>query len=193
MSAPALSSTSSLSVIRDDLVYTASRLLADPNASSLEKVIAGLLLEWASVNTTQLQLWDDKSRADALVNAADDAIDDFITEFASTMRALPGGEKNPLWSLFFKVAPYQLAAPVLGDELEAVRRWSKLLAKPTDASLAAWKKPLDKLIAQADAAVKAREDAVLANEHFRTKGDLAAFFLNATKTRDGVAGCQRRA
>ena len=187
MSAPALSATSSLSVIRDDLVFTSSRLLADPNASALETVMSQLLLAWTVVNATQLRLWDDKSKADALVRSADDNIADFITEFAGAMRTLPGGEKSSLWGLFFKVAPYELAAPVLGEKLEGVRRWSKLLSKPTDATLATWKKPLDKLIAQADAAVRAREEAALANEHFRTEGELAAFLESATKKRDGVA------
>ena len=187
MSAPALSSTSSLHTLRDDLVFTSSRLLADPLAAALEKVMAGLLKEWSEVHTEQLQHWDAQAKAEALVGAADDNLDDFIPVFANAVRALPGGEKSATWSLFFKVPPYAIAAPVLGDELEAVRRWSQLLGKSKEASLTAHKKQLDKLIASADHATKARNDAALANQHFRTQGKLAAFFERVTKKRDGLA------
>ena len=110
-----------------------------------------------------------------------------IPVFANAIRSLGGGDKSPTWNLFFKVTPYELAAPVLGNELEAMRRWVQLLAKGGEPALAAYKKPLEKLIAEADAAMKARTDAALANEHFRTKGGLAEFFTDMSKQRDGVA------
>ena len=106
-----------------------------------------------------------------------------IPVFANAIRSLGGGDKSPTWHLFFKVTPYELAAPVLGNELEAMRRWVQLLAKGGEPALAAYKKPLEKLIAEADAAMKARTDAALANEHFRTKGGLAEFFTDRSKQR----------
>lgn len=187
MSAPALAPSSSLSVIRDDLVFTSSRLLADPNVAAVEKRIAALLEQWGIVSTKQFDLWDAITRADALVGASDDNLDDFIPVFANAIRGLGGGAKNPTWALFFKVTPHELAAPVLGNQLEAMRRWVQLLAKGGEPALAQYKKPLEKLIADADAAVKARSEAALANEHFRTKGGLAAFFSDVSKERDGVA------
>jgi hypothetical protein len=187
MSAPALAPSSSLTVIRDDLVFTSARILADPNVATQAKVVAALLDDWSTVQTKQFDLWDAITKADALVAAADDNLDDFIPPFANAIRGLGGGDKNPTWNLFFKVTPYELAAPVLGDELEALRRWVQLLAKGGEPTLAAFKKPLEKLIAEADAAVKARTDAALANEHFRTKGGLAEFFVDMSKQRDGIA------
>lgn len=187
MPAPAIPANTALITIREDLVFTSSRLLADPVAKPLEKTIASLLKEWTSVHATQLDLWDAQARAEGLVAAADDNLDDFIPVLANTMRALPGGEKGPTWSLFFKVAPFAVAAPVLGEELATVKRWSQLLGKSKEPSLTAHKKHLDKLIADADMAVKARADAALANEHFRTQGELAAFIANVTKKRDGLA------
>ena len=187
MSAPALSPTSSLATIRDDLVFTSSRLLSDPSAKALEELIVGLLKEWSLVQNKQFKLWDDQAKADALIAAADDNLDDFIPVFAHAVRALPGGEKGPNWSLFFRVAPYEVAAPVLGGEVEAVRRWSTLLEKSNEPTLAAKKKALDKLISNAASAVTARDEAALAGEHFRSQGDLAKFFENATRTRDSIA------
>jgi hypothetical protein len=187
MPAPAIPANTALTTIREDLIFTSSRLRADATAKPLEKAIALLLKEWTSVYATQLSLWDAQAEAEALIAAADDNLDDFIPLFANTMRGLACGEKSATWSLFFKVAPYEIAAPVLGDELAAVKRWSQLLGKSKEAQLTAHKKHLDKLIAEAEAAVKAREDAALANEHFRTKGALAAFVLDIAKKRDGLA------
>lgn len=167
-------------------MFTSSRLLADPTAAPLEKTIASLLAEWVGVHSTQLKLWDAKAMAEALVAAADDNLDDFIPPFANAVRSLDGS-KGPTWDLFFKVAPYQIAAPVLGDGLAAVKRWSQLLGKSKVPSLKALKKPLDKLIDEADAAVKARTDAALANEHFRKEGALAEFVASVSKKRDGLA------
>ena len=186
MSAPALSATSSLATFRDDLVFTSSRLLADPNVTTLEKRIAALLDDWSVVQTKQYALWDAISKADALVGTADDNLDDFIPTFANAIRTV-AGEKSPTWLLFFKVTPYELATPVLGNELEAMRRWVQLLGKGAEPTLSAFKKPLEKLIHDADAALKARTDAALANEQFRTNGGLAEFFLDMSKQRDGVA------
>ena len=187
MPAPAIPANTALTTIREDLIFTSSRLRADPTAKPSEKVIALLLKEWASVHATQLNLWDAQAEAESMIAAADDNLDDFIPLFANTMRGLPGGEKGAAWALFFKVAPYEIAAPVLGDELAAVKRWSQLLGKSKEAQLTAHKKHLDKLIAEAETAVKAREDAAIAGEHFRTQGALAAFVLNVAKKRDGLA------
>ena len=187
MPAPAIPANTALTTIREDLIFTSSRLRADATAKPLEKVIAQLLKEWPSVHATQLKLWDAMAEAEALIAAADDNLDDFIPVFASTVRGLPGGEKGAAWGLFFKVPPYQVAAPVLGEELAVVKRWSQLLGKSKEPSLRAHKERLDQLIADADTALQARADATLANEHFRTQGELAAFVLDVTKKRDALA------
>lgn len=184
MPAPALVSTSSLTAIREDLVFTEARLLADPNVASHAKAISGLLKDWETVQKQQFAHWDAITKGDALVGAADDNLDDFIPVFANAIRGT-AGEKSATWKLFFKVTPYEFAAPVLGNQLEAMRSWVKLLAK--DKELGAHKKPLEKLIAEADAAVQARKNAALANEQFRTTGGLAEFLAKVSKTRDGVA------
>lgn len=184
MPAPALLSTSSLTAVRDDLVFTDARLLADPNVATHAKSIQGILTDWEVVQRQQFAHWDAITKAEALVGAADDNLDDFIPVFANSIRST-AGEKSATWNLFFKVTPYEFAAPVLGNQLEAMRRWVQLLAKQPE--LAAHKKPLEKLIADADAAVKARTEATLANEQFRTTGGLAKFFASMSKTRDTVA------
>ena len=76
MSAPALAPSSSLTTFRDDLVFTCARLLADPNVT-LAKVLIALIGDWTMVQTKQFDLWDAITKADALVAAADDNLDDF--------------------------------------------------------------------------------------------------------------------
>ena len=184
MPAPALALTSSLNAVREDLVFTDARLLADPNVASNAKTIQGILKDWEVVQRQQFAHWDAITKAEAQVAAADDNLDDFIPVFANSIRST-SGEKSATWKLFFKITPYEFAAPVLGNQLEAMRRWVQLLAKQPE--LAAHKKPLEKLIQGADAAVKARTEAALANEQFRTTGGLAKFFEKMSKTRDVVA------
>ena len=77
MSAPALAPSSSLTTFRDDLVFTCARLLADPNVSSLAKVLIALIEDWTTVQTKQFDLWDAITKSEALVSAADDNLDDF--------------------------------------------------------------------------------------------------------------------
>ena len=62
---------------RDDLVFTCARLLADPNVSSLAKILIALIEDWTTVQSKQFDLWDAITKADALVAAADDNLDDF--------------------------------------------------------------------------------------------------------------------
>jgi hypothetical protein len=182
-----LPATVALPTLRDDLTFTKSRLAADPRAASQTKPVASLLGGWDAVHAEQLARWDAQAEAEARIAAADDALDDFIVAFAGRVRALPGGEKSDLWATYFKRPPHKLAAPVLGAELDAVRRWQKLLAKDKEPTLVAVKKQLDALVADADAAVAAQTDADAANEHFRNRGSLAAYLTKVRQTRDAVA------
>jgi hypothetical protein len=168
-------------------VFTLARLQADKTAAPHAKPIAALLAAWPTVHSTQLALWDAQTNAEARIASADDHLDDFVTVLAMQVRAQPGGEKGPRWGLYFKSPPHALAAPVLGDELAALRQWTKHLAKEKASALAALKENLDALIAEADAAVKAKADADAANEHFRARGDLAKFVASVTQKRDALA------
>jgi hypothetical protein len=187
MTAPIIPPSASLATVRDDLVFTKTLLIAE-KLTSQAKAIDGLLKDWGVIQSRQYALWDEITQAEALVAAADNALDDFIVSHSATIDAETGkGKSSPVRALYFKVAPYELAAPVLGDELREMKRWQKLLSKEKLPRVSAGKKRLDALVKDADAAVKRRQDAEAENATFRATGDLASFFTKVQSTRDGVA------
>ena len=185
MPAPALNTNLSLSTLRDDLVFTESRLLADDQAKSQAKALRTLIDGWSKANASQLSIWDAQTRADALVSAADDALDDFVVELAATIRALPGGGTK-WWATFFKQPPHLFASPVLGEQLKGMQGWQRQLESASEATLKALKKKLAGLLETGLAAEQARADADAENDHFRTRGDLAAYLSSVVKGRDAV-------
>lgn len=187
MTAPAIAPTASLATVRDDLVFTKTLLIAEKLASQA-KAIDGLLKDWDVVQSKQYALWDEVTQAEALVVAADNALDDFIVSHSLAIDAETSKAKSSaVRTLYFKVAPHELAAPVLGNELREMKRWQNLLSKEKLPKVAAGKKRLDVLVKDADAAVKRRQDAEAENARFRATGDLAKFLARVQSTRDGVA------
>ena len=73
-----------------------------------------------------------------------------------------------------------------GDQLKTMHAWEKHLENASEASLKVLKKDLSALLKLADAATQARTDADVDNEHFRTRGDLAAYMTSVVKGRDAV-------
>ena len=75
------------------------------------------IVAWTAVNTTQLFLWDAQTRADALVSAADDTLDDLVDRFAGALGAVVSSKRDPRFTMYFKIAPSELKRPVLGGQL----------------------------------------------------------------------------
>ena len=187
MTAPAIAQTASLAAVREDLVFTKT-LLAAEKLTTHAKTIDGLLKDWDVAQSRQYAMWDEITQSEALVTAADLALDDFIVSHSIAIDAETGKAKNnSVRTLYFKVAPHKLAAPVLGDELTEMKRWQKLLSKEKLPKVAAGKKQLDALVEDADAALKRRQDAQAENASFRATGDLAQFLAKVRRTRDAVA------
>ena len=186
MTAPIIPPSLSLASVRDELVFTKTLLVAE-KLTPQAKTIDGLLKEWETVQAKQFALWDEVSQADAIVTSADNGLDDFIVSHAGAIDAEAGKGKTAVRALYFKVAPHELAAPVLGDELSEMKRWQNLLAKEKLPKVAAGKKRLDALVKDADAAIKRRQEAEAENARFRATGDLAKFLAKVQRTRDGVA------
>jgi hypothetical protein len=187
MPAPKLPNTPSLETIRDELVFTQARCLADPDAKDLTADLKKRLAEWHDVHATQLELWDAQAIADARISAADDALDSFIDTFSGAMLAVVGQNRaDPRYALYFKAAPSDLKRPVLGAELDTLRGWAAHLAKETDPRLSGLSSQLKKALKAADEAVKARRKADAENEAFRKTGGLATYLADVQKTRDAL-------
>lgn len=185
MPAPKLPATISLQTVRDDLVFTEARLSADKNAKDLAAPLRKVIGKWTAVNTTQLECWDAQTRADALVTAADDDIDDFVDRLSAAVLPLVNNDRSaPLYTLYFAMSPSELKRPVLGAELELVRAWEAHLKKQTEKALKAFAVELPGLLKAADDAIKARRDADTENASFRKTGDLATFLVDVENARD---------
>ncbi|MFO0602508.1 MAG: hypothetical protein U0324_05000 [Polyangiales bacterium] len=187
MTAPYIDPTSSLDVLREDLVHLHLRLCRDPAARDLAPTVAAHLAGWRGVHEAQLAHWDAQTAAQVDVALADEALDAHVDEFAADVLAASGGDRQgPRFQLYFPVAPSTLKRPVLGEELEAARRWNTLLADETDGSLRAHADRFAAEVKDADDAVAARAAADAKNAAFRSVGAGAAWVKGAFELRERV-------
>ena len=186
MPAPKLSRTSSLAFVRDQLVFSHTRLLLDARVASLAAPMAELLVHWSKVEAAQCKLWDALTSADAHIASLSDEANQLLTDFASALRALPDRQKTKCWKAYFATPPFELEALALERKMSVVRAWPRQMAKGSETERA-WQAQFESLVVRADAALKARADAVEANRLFRSEGALARFFATAEKRRDRLA------
>lgn len=121
MPLPSLPKNVSLAVVEDNLVYTESKLLAAQHKSEAAK-LSKLISACAATYKGQREHRHEVVRANARVAAADDALDDLLGRFIRTCAELPDG-RAVLDSYCGGRTPSELARPVLGDELAAMKKW----------------------------------------------------------------------
>ncbi|UQA56305.1 hypothetical protein [Polyangium aurulentum] len=192
MPVPILDFRSASLTFLEEIVHTLARLEAHPLTASFAAPFEELYRnEWTQVVQREFELLVEAFRADAMVEEADDGLDDYVDELdAYARRRVKGNLKDPFYLYFFGAnRPHDLKRPVLGGQLETMRQWVAPLnatAGDDEASMLAAK--LDGLIVKADAALVEQSEASEKIMAFRTQGDRKAFVdkLNALrKSTDG--------
>ncbi|MEI7894958.1 MAG: hypothetical protein WCI05_17815 [Myxococcales bacterium] len=129
-------------------------------------------------------------RADALVVAADDALDDFVDELDKVLlRLVKNNRDDLLYAYYFGAKrPFVLKRPVLGGQLETMRTWIPSLLSASDPDLVLLGKRLEVLVAAADEALAKQAAAKEAVKTFRALGGRKSFidrFNAVRKSTDG--------
>jgi hypothetical protein len=179
MSAPILDFRSASLTFLEELIHTLARLEANPLAASFMPPFEELYKnEWTQVVQQEFVLLVEAFRADAMVEEADDGLDDYVDEFdAYARRRVKGNLKDPFYLFFFgEKRPHDLKRPVLGGQLETMRHWvAPLNATAGDDEASKLAAKLDGLIVKADAALVEQSEVSEKIMAFRTQGERKAF------------------
>lgn len=173
MSAPILDFRSSSVTLLEELIHTLARLEANPLTASFAPPFEALYKhEWTQAALQEFALLVEAYRADALVEEADDDLDDLVDDLdAYARRKVKGDLKDPFYLYFFGAKrPYELKRPMLGGQLETMRGWVGPLHTAGDEEALKLASKLEGLIVKADIAISKQSTATEKVKTFRTLG-----------------------
>lgn len=186
MGIPKLPNTMSLEAQADECVYTEARLLADPRASRHAKRLAATRKQALTLRDARDECWANETRAQAAVDAVDDALDDLIARLANELAYADGGKRTGArYKLYFKRAPSEMISLGLASAREAVGGWLTPLASEPEASFKDMARTLKSLLSRAEKVLKAREAALVKTATFRAR-ELLPFVDGHNRSRQAV-------
>ncbi|MFT3767436.1 MAG: hypothetical protein QM820_18440 [Minicystis sp.] len=185
MSSRTLNPKSALPYFLSHVLYTSSRLKANPLTAGYAPPFQALRDEWKVIQTQDVDIIEALAIAQALVDEADDGLDDFASRLSKAVLVITKDDKqSPLYLHFFgKKTLSELCRPTLAGQLDTMRGWIPSLQKSPYPSLQALAPELEQLVVAADAADAARDGARQRNREFRDVGARRQFVdkLNAAR------------
>ncbi len=168
-SAGVLSQTMALRNILNHIVYTLTRLEANPLTAALTPEWKSLEAEWVTINNMEIQISIEMQRALARIVAADDILDPLVDQLSNLLLSLTGNDRSAaLYVFYFKnQRPSDLKRPVLGKQLDRNREWIEPLKKSPNPDLQKFGALFQAGVKVADAAVEAYKAAKQRNQEFR--------------------------
>jgi len=152
--------------------YTYSRLKAHPLGAPHVARFEVLKAEGRQVLLHELDHVEAMAEAQALAVAVDSRLDDFAGRLSKAILTITSDDRtSALYTHYFDKPVGELTKPVLRGQLDAMRRWQLSLPKSPFEALSAMAAELAALIAEADAAVLARDNARQGNREFRDVGE----------------------
>jgi hypothetical protein len=172
------------------LSYTLSRLKARPEGAPHVAAFEEVREEGVQVLTTEIGLAEQVASAQSLVDVADDNLDDFASRVSKAVLTITKDHKDTkLYAHFFgQKTLSEFRRPVLKGQHEAMERWLPSLEQSPYPALQGMAAELSALLAQADAAVLARNAARQQNRFFRDVGDRKRWVDRLNATRKEVYG-----
>lgn len=175
----------------EQIILTLAFLEADPRTAAYAPPFEALYQDdWMKVALAEFAHFVEAFRADALVTAADDGLDDFVDDLDKVLlRIVKGNREDPLYAYYFgSKRPHLLKRPVLSDQYETMKAWIVPLKSSPDAELAALGVRLEGLIAKADAALVKQATASEKIKTFRTIGQRKALIDKTNALRKLTGG-----
>jgi hypothetical protein len=191
MPCPIIAQHASLLTIREEIVYTLSRLTADSLGKTWAPDFEKLRDDWKTVHEKELSLTDALTSGGAVVDGADDALDPMVDRLSDLLLDRTHRRRDDdLYRRYFGTQrPSDIKRPVLGRELELLNKtWVPSLFSSPDSELSAFGKALSVPVG---VAVKAQIDWTEARRvltDFRLLGDRKAFIDRVNQVRQTVYG-----
>jgi hypothetical protein len=181
---------SALILLLKEIRYTLSLLAVHPLAAPYVPAFQPLREEWTTVQATELAHQEAISVAQAKVDAADYGLDDFAGRLSKAVLTITVDVRtHPLYLHFFGDKNLtDFRRPTLGEQFRAMGAWLSSLQGSEHESLKAMAPELEKLLAAADAAVKAKAAAKQQNKQFRDVGERKQFADKLNAVRKEVHG-----
>lgn len=169
MQIPTLPTTLSVLKLRQQVLYTLTRLRHRPWAKTTwVPTFEGLLKDVDTALAAEQKLLDALESAEAAADAADIALDDMALHVDKLISLNLWGDQatNFRKSLFGEHRPSEFIRPRLREELEAMRTWPKYLKDHFSPNLNDLAKPVESVVAACDGALKTLTDAETAAGSF---------------------------
>jgi hypothetical protein len=163
----------SLLYIKADDNLTRSNLEANPLTAALAVPLADFMIQrWQPTHLKEMTLEYALSLATARVAYADTVLNELVKRLDGALFMITKSRTAALYLQYFGAQrPFEVAAGILGPQLETMRGWiGPLLASP-EPTLKAVGEEIKAAVAAADAAVQAKADAENALLVFRMTGE----------------------
>jgi hypothetical protein len=172
MSLPLIPLEASLSAILDANSFTLGELSSHPLAVPFVTQFDAFQTSWFATMQARTLLLIAAGKAQGVVSAADNALDDFVDTLDRTLLiAVKNDRSAPTYQLYFGLkAPSLLKRPILADELTTCRAWIPSLQASPVTAIAALAPALVTVVATADAAVAGKLAADQALKDFDMVG-----------------------
>jgi hypothetical protein len=174
MALPTLPSDTNLATINEEDRVTRCHLQVNPMTAALAAPFAAFIgTNWRNALLLEMQLEDDLALASARILHADRVLNGLVKKVDTTLLLLTGKDRTAaLYVQFFgQQRPFQVAAGILGPQLETMRGWVSLLLGSAHDALKALGAEVDQAVKDADAAVAAKKTAENALLVFATTGE----------------------
>lgn len=184
------SNSYSLNTLHDEILYTFTRLKAEGSMTALTATFESLLGECKKAQETEVGLHEKIIMAEAMVDTCDDRLDRGIDALSSTILKISQGDRShALYQRYFGlVRPSELKKPILGEELDTVRKWIDSLKSSLYKEVQEVGATLEKVVKEADLAVKEVNSAREQMADFRTTGIRALLFEKVNAARKSTYG-----
>lgn len=156
--------------LRSEVRYTINRLQPRPWGKAWVALFEAELKSVDTLTAAENKLRDALEDAEAAADTADAALDVAAKAVGRYLRdSFHGDEREALMQdLFGSQYPSEFAKPILGDQLEAMRRWPAVLKVSKHTELKDWGTKIEAALPAADDALKALVTAESSLTVFRT-------------------------
>lgn len=165
--------TTSMSHLRDELIYTEARLMAEPLTADLAKGISQLIDNVEKIAAGQETLWRKEEAAQALSDACDDLLDDFVFSLEDhlkyTLRKEHNVRESARFTLYFKKSPREIRRLGLRSQLPEMKTWANTLKGENEQTLKDLATELDTLIQKGDKTITQMDTLAAERNAYRTR------------------------
>jgi hypothetical protein len=174
--------------IHEELVYTEARLLARPETKDLAQSITDLIARCAVVQADQLEAQRQETIAEAMVDSADDELDDEVDAIALDVAYACGGDKQSgRYKRYFPDSVSAVTKLGLDSETKKVTPWVMWLGAETEPKLKDHGTRLTSVLADARAALSTRVAAASKRSNHHAN-DLQNFVDDVNAARLSILG-----